>query len=270
MFFPTDITSSSNSHDIMLQRGLIKQGIKYMSEHRYCNIIPFDANIVSCSLGYINMSHIHFQPENSFYFIAQAPLEHTMEKFWMAIFENDISIIACLASYGNQCVPYTTSSSSSSSKSISWKLISENSLADGKFMKRVIRVQKPIPTTITPNDNNQPTNSRDIIQLQMNVWPNYGIPRVQDLVEFIKLVDHTQTQIETGGNLLVHCSGGVGRSGTFIAIHRCWKTFTGKTTTLNELIDSTVLSLRRQRHPWCVEGSEQYDLIAETVLRLIE
>ena len=67
---------------------------------------------------------------------------------------------------------------------------------------------------------------------------------------------------------MVHCSGGVGRSGTFVAAHYLWKTHPSGSD-LQTAVASTVKTLRRQRHPWCVEGDAQYDLIAETVLRLV-
>ena len=74
----------------------------------------------------------------------------------------------------------------------------------------------------------------------------------------------TNTNILHGqfsGTILVHCSAGVGRTGTFLAVYKLWLDF------LNPNVDQlailpTVVALRRQR---ClmVQKKEQYAYIAK-------
>lgn len=50
-------------------------------------------------------------------------------------------------------------------------------------------------------------------------WPDFGVPAVEDIDEFFKLMDLSKQKNSSPGNpRVVHCSAGVGRSGTFIAL----------------------------------------------------
>ena len=63
------------------------------------------------------------------------------------------------------------------------------------------------------------------------------------------------------GTILVHCSAGVGRTGTFLAVYKLWLDYIN--TNVRELsVFATVLELRKQR---ClmVQKKEQYAYIAK-------
>jgi cadherin 5 type 2 (VE-cadherin) len=61
--------------------------------------------------------------------------------------------------------------------------------------------------------------SRTVIQLQYLVWPDKSIPEEQwSLLAFRHRVRAHCSTSSTDGPLLVHCSAGVGRTGTFIAL----------------------------------------------------
>ena len=63
------------------------------------------------------------------------------------------------------------------------------------------------------------------------------------------------------GTILVHCSAGVGRTGTFLAVYKLWLDYIN--TNIRELsVFATVLELRKQR---ClmVQKKEQYAYIAK-------
>ena len=68
---------------------------------------------------------------------------------------------------------------------------------------------------------------------------------------------------EWGGTTLVHCSGGVGRSGTFLAAYAAlastaWRGEAPARLGADFSLLPIVRELRRQRHPMMVEGHEQY------------
>ena len=60
---------------------------------------------------------------------------------------------------------------------------------------------------------------RHVMHMQFTRWPNYGVVEdVSLLTGFVQEV-HREAQKGNGEPIVVHCSGGVGRSGTFTTIY---------------------------------------------------
>ena len=75
----------------------------------------------------------------------------------------------------------------------------------------------------------------------------------------------------------MHCSGGVGRSGAFIASHSKWRQFkeladegNASLSDLDVSLVPTVTALRLQRHPWAVEGQQQLAFAYSSLARLLD
>lgn len=119
---------------------------------------------------------------------------------------------------------------------------------------------------------------------QFSQWPNYGVPSsVGPIADFIKKV-HLVAQEEVKSKepeLVIHCSGGIGRSGTFLTSYSLYSHFlhpppsaskmdeeASKTTQAIDLTQ-TVKSLRNQRHPWMVEGLHQYQMAYSIIIHLL-
>jgi cadherin 5 type 2 (VE-cadherin) len=79
------------------------------------------------------------------------------------------------------------------------------------------------------------------------MWDDHTIPTNSDkLIDFIRLI-RSEYRPEQDGPILVHCSAGVGRSGTFIALDRLLQQF-DKLPFYGYLdIYGTVLDMRRCR-----------------------
>jgi len=117
-----------------------------------------------------------------------------------------------------------------------------------------------------------------VVQLHLQTWPNYGVVDAATLADLVRAAD-AEMEAAVGPSagddaprdrpprMLVHCSGGAGRSGTFVAAHHVWRQLRGSAAAappralVGELVDGTVRELRAQRHPWMVETPEQFDLI---------
>nr|XP_022306787.1 receptor-type tyrosine-protein phosphatase gamma-like [Crassostrea virginica] len=59
------------------------------------------------------------------------------------------------------------------------------------------------------------SDKRTITQFHYTAWPDHGTPEELGLVQFHRAVTK---KYQTGGLMLVHCSAGVGRTGTFIGL----------------------------------------------------
>ena len=79
---------------------------------------------------------------------------------------------------------------------------------------------------------------------------------------------------------MIHCSGGIGRSGTFLTAFHHYSQYMDileKKESIPSGQDKTAVSLqetvhfmRLQRHPWMVEGEHQYTLAYQTVIYLLK
>jgi len=65
--------------------------------------------------------------------------------------------------------------------------------------------------TLTDTMSNE---SRTITQLQYLDWPDHGVPH--DTASFLKIV---KTASEVSLPIIVHCSAGIGRTGSFCTVH---------------------------------------------------
>ena len=63
----------------------------------------------------------------------------------------------------------------------------------------------------------QPSSKRSVTQFHFTSWPDFGVP--QEASAMLKFVRHVRGSVlPDHGPMVVHCSAGVGRTGTFIAI----------------------------------------------------
>jgi len=74
------------------------------------------------------------------------------------------------------------------------------------------------------------TTSREIVHLQFKSWPNYGVPNepgpISDFVRLAHCRAHEgPSQAKDKPELVVHCSGGIGRTGTFLAAYQMFSKF---------------------------------------------
>ncbi len=109
---------------------------------------------------------------------------------------------------------------------------------------------------------------------QFIAWPDYGVPDTgKDVIELLYTARETQECFGKyvknperfpvyGPPLVIHCSAGIGRSGTFCALEYC----------IDELrmkgrvnIQHCVRQLRQQR-AFAIQTDEQYKFCYQTVL----
>jgi len=117
--------------------------------------------------------------------------------------------------------------------------------------------------------------------LQFSLWPNYEV--VDRPARLLALLARLDSLVEGGAEgetpVTVHCSGGVGRSGTFATVYSVHRLLANRDEAgLAELVDGEgavvleplVRRLRQVRHPWCVEGEHQYLLAYNVSLEILK
>ncbi|KAK7486583.1 hypothetical protein BaRGS_00022249, partial [Batillaria attramentaria] len=102
-------------------------------------------------------------------------------------------------------------------------------------------------------------SERHVTQYHYMAWPDHGVPLAASLVDYWRYVKARATSTVP---LLVHCSAGVGRTGTFIALDiASEKESRGDDVNVNEI----VTQLREQR-ALMVQSEAQYKFLHEVIL----
>ncbi|CAM4610594.1 receptor-type tyrosine-protein phosphatase V-like [Lepidochelys kempii] len=191
-----------------------------MSKNRYPHVLPYDHSRVRLSqLGqephsdYINANYIPGYTSPQEFVVTQGPLKKTIEDFWRLVWEQSIcNIIMLTVGMENGrvlCDHYWPSELSPVSYGhIRVALLSQSS-AD-EWTTRTFKLW-----------HEDLREERRVTHLHYTAWPDHGIPEsTASLMAFRDLArGHMQTA-KGSGPTLVHCSAGVGRSGTFIALDR--------------------------------------------------
>lgn len=143
------------------------------------------------------------------YIAAQAPLWNTILDFWRMIYENEVYFIVMLCAtqeYGKE-------------KSVMYwpPLYNEMSFAGFFVYNRKENFQGDVVyRTLLLRRGNEPV--RTILHMQHTSWPDQSVPQASaPLMKMIQTIAASPKSLEAP--LLVHCSGGVGRTGVFISLH---------------------------------------------------
>ena len=177
---------------------------------RYKNILPYKDNIVKLisSNNFINASWIHLP--YPYYFIAtQGPLPHTIEDFWTMCYDNKVSVIIMLCNLKednkDKCADY-------------WNIKNLK-----KYEIKVINEKKDEKIYIRSIDlyNKEKNNTYKINQIHFTLWEDHNSLKKNDcnkIIKIIKLLDEYRGK----RNAVIHCSAGVGRTGTFICMYNLY------------------------------------------------
>nr|XP_022311910.1 receptor-type tyrosine-protein phosphatase kappa-like [Crassostrea virginica] len=154
---------------------------------------------------YINANYIRDFKEENHYLAAQGPKSKTLSDFWRLIWQENIECIVMLTNLietgKNKCSKYWPDRDEPMTIGpCSISLVEEIKYAF--FVVRKLSVQKV-----------NTRNERHIVQLHYTSWPDHGTPEEMSFVQFHRAVEK---RYKAGSPLLVHCSAGVGRTGTFI------------------------------------------------------
>ena len=177
---------------------------------RYSDVKPYSYNQIYINKNkYINASSINIF--NDKYFIStQGPKKETIEDFWTMIDENNVNVIVMLCNLkenGKEKCSYYWDENNKMEK---YKILRGKKYKYNKYLVREIRLI-----------NNSTKKERLVRQIHFTEWPDHGIPDISNAEIFeafndmIKLVDKFRENCP----IVVHCSAGVGRTGTFISIY---------------------------------------------------
>ncbi|XP_049663646.1 receptor-type tyrosine-protein phosphatase C isoform X8 [Accipiter gentilis] len=232
------------------------------NKNRYIDILPYDHNRVELSeipgdpgSDYINASYIDGFKEPRKYIAAQGPKDETMDDFWRMIWEQKATIIVmvtrCEEGKRNKCAQY-------------WPSMENGSVTYGDIIVK-INESKTCPDYVIQKlhitNGREKTAGRDVTHIQFTGWPDHGVPEDPHLLLKLRRRVNALSNFFSGP-IVVHCSAGVGRTGTYIGIDAMLE---GLDAEGRVDVYGYVVKLRRQR---ClmVQVESQYILIHQALV----
>ncbi|NXK89084.1 PTPRV phosphatase, partial [Formicarius rufipectus] len=191
-----------------------------VSKNRYPHVLPYDHSRVKLSqLGedphsdYINANFLPGYTSQQEFIATQGPLKKTIEDFWRLVWEqnvcNIIMLTVCMENGRVLCDHYWPSESAP----VSYGQVRVHLLMQSSSEEWTLREFRLWHEGLQAE--------RNVSHLHYTAWPDHGIPEsTASIMTFRELVrEHIQSSKDSGPTL-VHCSAGVGRTGTFIALDR--------------------------------------------------
>ena len=126
-----------------------------------------------------------------------------------------------------------------------------------------IRVDKDLRMRILKITNNNNSMPKKIIQLHFIGWPDHSAPKeiYESLIKIINMIDKYKEK----SPVIVHCSGGIGRTGTFISIYNLYHEIVNQINNKNiSEIKFNIMNLVRklkEMRLYLVENQTQYTFI---------
>lgn len=224
---------------------------------RYSDIRPYDYNCVEIKSEskFINASWIDM-PYPSFFIATQGPLEKTVEDFLSMCIEYDVQFIVMLCNVEEEgkkkCAKYWDRKFTNYEV---LKRIETTILKEGILLRR-LKIKK------------EKENIEKIIdQIQFTCWDDHEGLDYEYFEKIILIIDEIEKYKNDNLNspIIVHCSAGVGRTGTFICLFMIYKELkeqlkNNKNTEIKFSIMNLVRKIKEMRI-YSVENEDQYAML---------
>lgn len=224
---------------------------------RYSDIRPYEYNNVEIDSDkkFINASWIHLP--HYFYFIAsQGPIEKTIEDFLSMCIKYEVQLIVMLCNVEEEgkekCAKY-------------WDRKFEN-YEVSKRVETTVITQGILLRRLTIKKEKEKLE-KDIDQIQFTCWDDHEGLNYEYFEKIIKIINYVDMYKKDNPNspIIIHCSAGVGRTGTFICLYMIYKELYEQMVnkSISEIKFSIMNLVRKikEMRIYSVENEDQYIML---------
>ncbi|CAB3408494.1 unnamed protein product [Caenorhabditis bovis] len=189
--------------------------------NRYLDVLPYDDTRVEITVtednpqGYINANYVYLPEAMRRYILCQGPLDVTNADFYDMVVGQKVKSIIMLNKVieggKNKCAKYFPTSEEPTHQFGQFKITLKSELyVNESICHRVLKIE----TT----SNNE---VHEVNHLLYTEWPDFGVPTSPTC--FLQMLQYARQSGLLPNNVdepptVVHCSAGIGRSGTFVFV----------------------------------------------------
>ncbi|KII60993.1 Tyrosine-protein phosphatase non-receptor type 6 [Thelohanellus kitauei] len=236
-------------------------------KNRYSNILAYDhtrVKLMNCEDDYINANYVNadFQTEAPAYILCQAPTEKTIDDMWRMIIQESVKTIVILTglieSSGVKCEKY-------------WPDLNESRKLWDEYKVTTVEedICANIDTITVAIAKNDGSLNFECKLYHYKTWPDHGVPKQSWTVLKLITILNERREIYPNSTTVVHCSAGVGRTGTFVVLDIILNQIKNRGVSTVIDIKEALLKLRKQRAA-LVQSCKQYEFIYTTIKTYID
>jgi len=231
-------------------------------KNRFTNILPYDHSRVKLQptddeegSDFINASFVPGFNSKREFIVTQGPLHSTRDDFWRMCWETNsraiVMLTRCIEKGREKCDHY-------------WPFDTDP-VFYGDIQVTILNESHYPDWNINEFRMMRGDTVRTIRHFHFTTWPDFGVPEPpQTLVRFVRAFRERVSPEQRP--IVAHCSAGVGRSGTFIALDRILQGIRKY-----DVVDifGIVYEMRKER-VWMVQTEQQYICIHQCLLTVLE